>query len=411
PCLFEHNNQKFIQVKLVVNPDPLRPFFGSGSAIVKKVDPVHPYLPVAEKSVIFLFIMADRKPTLAHLEDDDVDFSSNVDSQELEGEGPEQAATSSKLARPPMKEIDTNTEAIIFQTIDLDFYIGDDEDDQTQPIVRMFGVTKGGNSTCCHVYGFQPYFYAQLPDGFDKVHLNAFQAELNQKVLDEIRGNRTIRNAVLVIQLKDCQDIRGFTFNAKTSFLKITVSLPKLVPIARRILETGACQSPGFNSKNLLTYESNVDFEIRFMVDLDVNGCCWIELPASKYKLRTNQKRQSRCQIEVCKKNVRAEISYKDFIVYACENEWADIAPFRVLSFDIECAGRKGVFPEPDKDPVIQIANMVVRQGEKEPFIRNVFTLNSCAPIVGSQVVSCKTEDELLDLFDSDISGFYKTSS
>ncbi len=35
------------------------------------------------------------------------------------------------------------------------------------------------------------------------------------------------------------------------------------------------------------------------------------------------------------------------------------IAPLRILSFDIECAGRKGVFPEPEKDPVIQIANMV----------------------------------------------------
>jgi hypothetical protein len=36
----------------------------------------------------------------------------------------------------------------------------------------------------------------------------------------------------------------------------------------------------------------------------------------------------------------------------------AQIAPFRILSFDIECAGRKGIFPEPEHDPVIQIANV-----------------------------------------------------
>jgi DNA polymerase family B, exonuclease domain len=30
---------------------------------------------------------------------------------------------------------------------------------------------------------------------------------------------------------------------------------------------------------------------------------------------------------------------------------------------DIECAGRKGVFPEAEHDPVIQIANLVTRQG------------------------------------------------
>ena len=68
------------------------------------------------------------------------------------------------------------------------------------------------------------------------------------------------------------------------------------------------------------------------------------------------------------------------------QGEWSHVAPLRILSFDIECAGRKGIFPEPEKDPVIQIANMVVRQGEKEPFIRNVFTLDTCAQIVGSQV-------------------------
>jgi len=55
-----------------------------------------------------------------------------------------------------------------------------------------------------------------------------------------------------------------------------------------------------------------------------------------------------------------------------------------------------GVFPEPDKDPVIQIANMVIRQGEKDPFIRNVFTWKSCAPIVGAEVLSFDTEQELL---------------
>ena len=42
------------------------------------------------------------------------------------------------------------------------------------------------------------------------------------------------------------------------------------------------------------------------------------------------------------------------------------MAPLRILSFDIECAGRKGIFPEPDKDPVIQIASVVKVQGKME---------------------------------------------
>jgi len=33
------------------------------------------------------------------------------------------------------------------------------------PIIRMFGVTDNGNSVCCHIHGFAPYFYVPAPNG------------------------------------------------------------------------------------------------------------------------------------------------------------------------------------------------------------------------------------------------------
>ena len=33
-------------------------------------------------------------------------------------------------------------------------------------ILRMFGVTEDGHSVCVHVHGFEPYFYAKVPDSF-----------------------------------------------------------------------------------------------------------------------------------------------------------------------------------------------------------------------------------------------------
>eukprot|EP00731_Ephydatia_muelleri_P039241 Em1255g1a len=101
----------------------------------------------------------------------------------------------------------------------------------------------------------------------------------------------------------------------------------------------------------------------------------------------------SKCQIEL-------DISWEEFISHLPEGEWQKMAPVRILSFNIECAGRKGVFPEPEKDPVIQIhvANMVVSQGRREPFIRNVFTLGQCAPIVGSDVVCFDKGENLLEV-------------
>lgn len=59
---------------------------------------------------------------------------------------------------------------------------------------------------------------------------------------------------------------------------------------------------------------------------------------------------------------------------------------------------RKGIFPEPEHDPVIQIASMVIRQGEKEEFIKTVFTLGTCANIAGVGVIECHTEQELLEV-------------
>jgi len=72
------------------------------------------------------------------------------------------------------------------------------------------------------------------------------------------------------------------------------------------------------------------------------------------------------------------------------------MAPLRILSFDIECAGRKGVFPEANQDPVIQIANVVTRYGEKKPFVRNVFCLDTTSTIVNTQIFEFDKEEKML---------------
>jgi DNA polymerase delta subunit 1 len=72
------------------------------------------------------------------------------------------------------------------------------------------------------------------------------------------------------------------------------------------------------------------------------------------------------------------------------------MAPFRILSMDIECQGRKGFFPEAEKDKVIQIATCVQTMGDKEPFLRHVLTLNSCSPVPAAQVESFDREEDML---------------
>ena len=115
----------------------------------------------------------------------------------------------------------------------------------------------------------------------------------------------------------------------------------------------------------------------------------WVECPAGAYRVIPNHKRQSNCQIEV-------ESSYVDLVAHKPDGEWAKMAPLRILSFDIECAGRKGIFPEATHDPVIQIANIATRYGEKTPFVRNVFCLDATSNIVATQVLEFDKEEALL---------------
>nr|KAG5686080.1 hypothetical protein BaRGS_030695 [Batillaria attramentaria] len=259
----------------------------------------------------------------------------------------------------------------------------------------MFGITMEGNSVMAHIHGYTPYFFVPAQPGFKREDCEKFKDALNRVVKGDMRSNREdVVHAVLAVDYVIKESIYGYHGNRKIPFLKITVAIPRLVAPAKRLLEQGfTC--PGYSQYGFQTYESNIDFDLRFMVDTNIVGCNWIQLPAGTYRVREKRNKgsskpgpsssddgawspRSRCQLEV-------DISWEDLVSHAPEGEWSKVAPFRILSFDIECAGRKGVFPEAEKDPVIQIANMVIRQGDHDPFIRNVFTLNTCAPVVGSQ--------------------------
>lgn len=315
------------------------------------------------------------------------------------GDGPENQMQNQKWSRPDLPEINPNKDPVVFQQIDIDHYTGKPmagmpgSQIEPVPIFRMYGVTMNGNSVCAHIHGFSPFLYVQAPEGFEKSHLPDFKSRLDAIVLKDMRSNKeNVQEAILRVELIYKQSLQFYVGDDKVKFIKITVALPKLIAAVKRLMDREIIM-PEMNFQDCRCFESNIDFDIRFMVETKVVGCSWIEIPPKAWRKRvkgSHPEPESRCQLEV-------DVAYDKFIAHEPEGEWSKVAPFRILSFDIECAGRKGIFPEPKHDPVIQIANMVMRQGEKEPFLRNVFTLNTCAPIVGSQVLSYARETELLD--------------
>ncbi|KAG2748452.1 hypothetical protein P692DRAFT_201790083 [Suillus brevipes Sb2] len=282
-------------------------------------------------------------------------------------------------ARPNLPSINEKRNSIVFQQIDVD----EATDYSNGSIVlRLFGVTEDGNSVLAYVTGFLPYFYVAVPRGFDESDIDAFADQLNKQA----QGN-----FVRQIEIVKRRSLWGYRGDDWIPFMKITISEPRNLPKIRGLFERGECGFRDFfpTGQPCSTFESNIAYTLRFMIDTKVVGMNWIEIPAGQYKLVSEKDKKSTCQIEL-------KVRWDAFISHPPEESWQKFAPLRILSFDIECAGRKGIFPEAQVDPVIQIANMVTRQGETKPFIRNIFTLNTCSHIVGSQVMSFDDEAEML---------------
>lgn len=249
--------------------------------------------------------------------------------------------------------------------------------------VKLFGVTQEGYSAMLHVTGFRHYLYVAAPISFQLQDCAPFKAFLETQIAQH-------QPAIHAVELKQKENMYGFQGNVVSPYIRITVTDPKFINKVRGTIESGSANWKGMwkHDGGIMTYD-NIQYVLRFMVDCKISGMSWVEAPAGKYNLIPAHEKQSNCQIE-------AEIHYRQLIAHKPEGEWAKIAPLRILSFDIECAGRKGIFPEADQDPVIQIANVVTRYGEKKPFVRNVFCLDTTSSIVATQILEFDKEADML---------------
>ncbi|OJJ51242.1 hypothetical protein ASPZODRAFT_87370 [Penicilliopsis zonata CBS 506.65] len=284
--------------------------------------------------------------------------------------------------RPPLGDFDEKKDSICFQQIDVEegTLMGG------KTAVKLFGVTEAGQSVLLHVTGFQHYLYIAAPVGFTKEDCEPYRAFLESKL-------GQFQPVIQSVQITMRENLYGFQGNQKSYYLKITVTEPKFISKLRGALENtaSAVNYKGMwanTESGILTFDS-IQYVLRFLIDTGISGMSWVEAKAGKYRLLPPRERQSNCQIE-------ASVDYQDLIAHAPTGEWAKMAPLRILSVDIECAGRKGIFPEPNQDPVIQIANVVTRYGESKPFVRNVFVLDTCSLIVNTQILEFEKEEKML---------------
>ena len=215
--------------------------------------------------------------------------------------------------------------------------------------IRLFGVTAAGHSCVARIGGFDSYFYVKM-DTAHEMHLIRPKLELflRQKHKKR-RGERDILNYVKNVEQLPGRSICGYHKDAPlcATLYKITVARPSFVSTARKCFDFA---NRAVVNHSYETYEGNVPYELRYMVDTKLHGCQWVRLKAGTYNpVSEDNGRISNVQYEFVARHKASPIEPLSF------EENGTIGPLRFLSYDIEVLRREPGFPVALKDPVVTI--------------------------------------------------------
>ena len=238
---------------------------------------------------------------------------------------------------------------------------GTDHDDEKY-VVRIYGRHADGSSICVST-PFEPYFYLKIRAGHNFFQLQRALRErfAGLKSVEEVRG----------------KDLWGFRNGLQERFVRLTFETLRWMRICSGSLD----KFEGFG--RLKQYEANIDPMLRFMHVTGIRSTGWFEVTAGIPDHNTTCTR---------------EFWVEDYKTLKPVNR-DDVAPLRILSFDIECYSSTGEFPNPHtpQDVVFQIGMTWRQFGSSDPLVRK------CLCLKQTQAEDCEsfeTERALLQRFE-----------
>ncbi|KAM0687236.1 DNA-directed DNA polymerase delta, partial [Conglomerata obtusa] len=242
---------------------------------------------------------------------------------------------------------------------------------RNMPMLEIFGSLPCGKPICCHLSGVIPYFYVEHTEtNFSDLFLEKFLTNFND-----------IYKKTKLLKVEKCQKqtILGYT-NTKKTFLKLYFDNPTNFAGVKTFLESGMIVLG--KRYRFKIFESNVAFVMRFMIDYDITGMCYMRF-----------KHHESIENVYCY-SIKANVN--DLIVVKGESEFNKLPKLKILSFDIECIGKGDAFPNAKEDPVIQIGNTICYSNTEEVVQKDIFCLKKCGLIPGANVHSFENENDLL---------------
>jgi len=296
--------------------------------------------------------------------------------------------------RPPV-ELDVLDRPPLVMQVDIDYYTDvpcpafweHGHPAGKVPVLRMYGVTEQGNSVMTRIHGFLPYFYVECPENFQNTEVfeKSMEVQLQRSVREQLP------RYVLGVEVVQRTTLMHYSDKGLQPFFRVVVSIPTLVGASRNIIEKGfeLVGGAGYFQRTT-SYETNIPFVLRFMVDRKIGGGGWVQIDHDAcrcpVKLVKGSLVTSTCQVEY-------DVHYEHLVPV----EMIKLAPLRVMSFDIECWNQEGKgFPRAEKNPVIQIAVNLKELGREESVVNAIWCLRQTSDIAGADVFSFEKEADLL---------------
>ncbi len=254
-----------------------------------------------------------------------------------------------------------------------------------EPSLEICGRCDTGESIQITTIGFRPYFYFETFEEISEFKLYEIKTSLELLVKNELTKDEKRKRVQVIEKIEQITDRRSvYGYRKENSvFIKLTLSSPKFVTKLRDIVQNNiGVKINGRSSFN--TFESDILYTLRWMVDKGCTGGSWLSIDSKK--LIKKIELESTCNLEY--------IVYTDDITILKDKD--DHAPFKLLSFDIECTS--DAFPIPEKDPVIQIGVTTKIIG-KDGMKKYCFNLKGCDQIKDATVFCFDEEKKLLESF------------
>jgi DNA polymerase delta subunit 1 len=262
--------------------------------------------------------------------------------------------------------------------------------------IYAFGVNTYGESVCVRFENYKPYFFALIPDKYQKTFGDFEKNEVERYIRNKLFKNKEDLESVSIVKRKK---YKGFTNGKEYKFLRFVcknlntfnrikyILNPKDKARLPKISKLSSTESLKFD-----LYESNIEPYLRFTHKMDIKMASWLEV---NYITQDNE--MSRCQHSyICHYN-NVKLNEKQEVCNLTLGAW-DIEAFSHSSRYLNAND----FPDPEKpnDIITQIGTSLYKFGTKEK-IKHVVTIkspidNDCDPVDCIIIEQYDSEKELI---------------